>query len=167
MARLADGDRAVFDAVFRELWPTVRQFTERFLLGAPEHEDAAQATLMRIFERASEYDPRRDAVTWALGIAAYQCRTARRKVYRRREDPAITDGVPNTLASPEEVALKQDLEEAARTVLHGLGKGDVETLLAMAAGIAPSEVPPATFRKRVQRALTRLRAAWSTHYGPS
>jgi hypothetical protein len=51
-------------------------------------------------------------------------------------------------------------------ILDGLDAADQATLLA-AAGLSerPEGVAPATFRKRVQRAMSRLRLAWSDKHG--
>ena len=68
MARLADGDRAAFGPAFALLWPRLRAFAARYVAVA-DAEDAAQAALLRVFSRASEYDPERDALAWALTVA--------------------------------------------------------------------------------------------------
>jgi len=81
---LARGERAAFDPLFRRLWPLLRGFARR-LLPPGEAEDAAQEALLRIFRRASEFDPERDALAWVLGVAAWQVRTHRTKARRRRE----------------------------------------------------------------------------------
>ena len=54
---------------FRRLWPLLRGFARRFL-SAEEADDVAQEALLRIFRRASEFDPGRDAPAWVLGIVA-------------------------------------------------------------------------------------------------
>jgi RNA polymerase sigma-70 factor (ECF subfamily) len=84
MERLADGDRGAFRPAFDLLWPRLRAFGLRY--ARADGEDAAQQALLRVFSRASEYDRERDALAWALGIAAWECRTFRRKRQRRRED---------------------------------------------------------------------------------
>src|SRR5439155_540588 len=78
MQRLADGDRGAFSPAFALLWPRLRAFAVRYV-GAADGEDAAQAALLRVFSRAGEYDADRDALAWALGIAAWECRTLRRQ----------------------------------------------------------------------------------------
>jgi len=66
--------------------------------------------------------------------------------------------------SPEDVALARDLEAALDGALQGLSDRDRETLLHFAQGERP-EVAAATFRKRVERALQRLRAVWRHKHG--
>ncbi len=163
MARLAEGDRTAFRPAFILLWPQLRAFAAR-LVGGPDGEDAAQAALLRVFSRAGEYDPERDALAWALGIAAWECRTLRRRRERRREDAAAPlDLLVAPGASPEEAAIERDLRLAAEAVAGTLRPLDLETLLAAAGGALPAG--GATFRKRLERALARFRLAWRAKHG--
>ena len=162
MARLADGDREAFHPVFVVLYPLLRRFTARELRG-PDAEDAAQEALLKVFARSAEFDRERDGLSWALGIAAYEIKTARRKQQRRREDPLA----PAELArradparSPEDLAVAQSLDAVLDESLRELLPSDETTLRAFASGDRPEAVAGATFRKRVERALTRLRRHW-------
>jgi RNA polymerase sigma factor (sigma-70 family) len=168
MARLAEGDRTAFHPVFETAWPMVRAFARTALGLTADAEDAAQQALLKIFERASEFDRGREALPWILGVVANECRTIRRRTGRRREEPL--EGALEPLAlgpSPEEGAVTKDLERALRQVLGSLPKADVETLLLALgeAGGQASPVPASTFRKRLERARKRLRAAWSARHG--
>ena len=160
MERLADGDRSAFRPAFALLWPRLRAFGLRY--AGVDGEDAAQHALLRVFSRASEYDRERDALAWALGIAAWECRTLRRKRQRRKEDAiAVPRGV-DMAATPEEAAIDAELRAAALAVLGTLRPIDVETISALAAGARPGG---ATFRKRLQRALSRFKTAWRARHG--
>ena len=159
LTALARGERAAFDPLFRRLWPLLRGFARRFL-PAEEADDAAQEALLRIFRRASEFDPARDALAWALGVAAWQVRTHRTKARRRRED--VAQALPeqeDPAASPEERAAAGELAAALGRALAELPPDDAATLLAYARG-ERRDLPGATFRKRLERALNRLRARW-------
>jgi DNA-directed RNA polymerase specialized sigma24 family protein len=162
IGRLAEGDRTAFRPAFALLWPRLRAFAVRYV-GSVDGEDAAQAALLRVFSRASEYDPERDALSWALGIAAWECRTLRRKRERRKEDSVLLHTRPDARATPEQTAIERDLLAAVEAVAGTLRPLDLETLAAMARGDRP--VQGATFRKRLERALTRLRLAWRAKHG--
>ena len=162
MARLADGDRAAFRPAFSLLWPRLRAFAAR-CVPAADAEDAAQAALLRVFSRASEYDVERDALAWALGIAAWECRTLCRKRERRREDQVPPPDRADPGESPEEALIARDLSDAAEAVLGTLRPIDRETIAAAAAGSGKPR--GATFRKRLSRALARLRVAWRERHG--
>lgn len=161
MARLAGGDRAAFDPIYEALWPVVRGFARRALQGSADADDAAQVALVKVFARAAEYDGERDALAWVLGVTAYECKTFRQKQRRRREAPELAHDVPTPSATPEELVLTRDLEAAALEVLGSLRPADSEVLHALIEGRRP---PGATFRKRLERALVRLRTAWSSRH---
>lgn len=142
----------------------IRSFVGRYL--TPEDaDDTVQEVLVRMFRRASEFDPRRDALSWVLGIAAFEVKAIQRKRYRRREVPIETGpDAPDTAADPEQSLLARDQEDWLRTALTTLPALDAETLMAVADGQPPPTVAPATFRKRVQRALGRLRVIVRTNH---
>lgn len=166
MLRLADGDRAAFTPMYELLWPFVHRFAARALPSTPEAEDAAQVALMKVFSNAASFDPDRDVVAWVLGITAYECKTLRKKQQRRREtsdhngDERVALGRD---ADPEAAAIARDLELAALEVLESLSSADIETLRAVIEDRRP-EIAAPTFRKRVSRAIERLRALWSTRH---
>ena len=163
MTRLASGDRSAFHPVFEALWPVVRRFVSAQLQPA-EADDVAQAALLKVFERAADFDPDADALSWALGIAAWQVRTARCRVHRRGEgalEPALA--LADARPSPEDAVIAADLERELQLVLGELRAPDLETLTLLARGERPRGP---TFRKRVERSLARLRTAWSFRHGP-
>ena len=163
MVRLADGDRAALHPAFARVSPLVHSFCARLLHGAPDASDTAQEALVRVFAHASELDPSRDAVAWVLGVAAWECRTTRRRTERRREAMAEPDAIPGAdgRPSPEETAIEKELLAAAREVLGALSPLDVETIEEALAG---ERTLGATFRKRLSRALGRMRAEWRRRY---
>ncbi len=166
MERLAEGDRAALPPVFDLLWPLLSRFTGRHL-PAGDAEDAAQEALLKIFFRAGEFEPSRNALAWVLGVAGFEIRTARRRRIRRREDPPPATGSEvrcDPKATPEETAIQEDMEAMLREALGSLRPEDAETLRLYARGDRAA-VAAATFRKRVQRALERLRAAWKVTHG--
>lgn len=164
MARLADGDRAAFTPVFRTLWPKVYRLCQHLLQSSADAEDAAQQAMEKILSRASEYDAKRSALPWALGIAGWECRTLRKRRSRRRElseesAPDPQDATP----SADDVLVEGDLIAGAMTALGTLSPNDRETLLATYFDGASSANGP-TLRKRRERALARLRVAFRRLY---
>jgi DNA-directed RNA polymerase specialized sigma24 family protein len=161
LARLADGDRDAFSPVFDRLWPIVRAFAGRVLGHDADADDVAQRALVSVFARASEYDATRDGVAWALGITAWECRTSRRARERRRESDEPLE-IASTSPSPEDAMITADILTAFDAVAGTLAPEDRAAL-----GIDDDDgsVAPATLRKRRQRALVRLRHAWSRLHG--
>ena len=130
---------------------------------AADAEDAAQQAMLKVFEHAHRYEPERDVAAWALAITAHECHAVRRK---RRGEPLTEESetVRSTVADPEAAAVSRDLIGAAAEALGSLRSEDVSTLIAAWGGERPA-IPPTAFRKRVQRATERLRAAWRSRHG--
>ncbi len=164
LTRLGDGDRTAVEPAFRALLPIVRRFSARALGAGADADDAAQEALVKIFEEAASFDRARDGLAWTLAIASYECRTVRRRVQRRREE-GIDAGafVSSGNVNPEEAAVERDLEAAVREVLGAMRDEDARAVFAAIADARPAG--DATFRKRLERALKRLRVAWRTKHG--
>jgi RNA polymerase sigma-70 factor (ECF subfamily) len=162
MGKLADGDRAAFSPLFRALWTPALKVCQRMLHAEADAADAAQAAMMKILERAGEYDKKRPALPWALGIAAWECRTMIKRQQRQKESaepPQLSDGG----ATADEVEQKL-LVSAAMHAMGTLSEADQETLVATYWDTAAA-VGGATLRKRRERALTRLRDTFRRLYG--
>ncbi|HEX6099194.1 MAG TPA: sigma-70 family RNA polymerase sigma factor [Thermoanaerobaculia bacterium] len=162
LTRLADGDREAFEGVFTHLWPVVRSLAARYL-PPPDVDDAAQGALLKLFERAGEFDPARDAVAWAIGLAMWEIRTVRRRWWRRRDTGTLDDAteLPLHAATPEERAIAADLAAAVDQTLATLRPEDRDALLRYA---LDERTIGAGFRKRLQRARERMRAAWRLNH---
>lgn len=162
MGRLADGDRDAFSPLFRALWTPALRVCERMVPRQADAADAAQAAMMKILERASEYDKKRPALPWALGIAAWECRTVLRRQERLKEslgEPLLSDWG----AGADEVEQKL-LVQAAMHAMGRLSERDQETLLSTFLE-TEATASGATLRKRRERALDRLRDSFRRLYG--
>jgi RNA polymerase sigma-70 factor, ECF subfamily len=165
MVRLSDGNRSAMKVLVNELWPVVLTFAERGLRHEQDAEDVAQEVFLRICSRISDFEPGRDGLSWAFGIASYEIMTHRRRRGRRKELPTERelDAHVDPSASQEEVAIRSELFEAMAQAVGELSEDDKRSLgldIATAGGL-----PAATLRKRRQRALDRLRLAWRKLYG--
>lgn len=163
MAQLADGDRTVLNDVYSLLWPIISAFCGKTLSYA-DAQDAAQQALLKLFDQAAAFDRDRDVVTWALSVAAWEVRTVRKRHERSKLalfDDALATG---NAKDPEWEMAERQLVEAALSVLGQLSNSDQETLISTFSEDAPEGVAGATFRKRRERALVRLRTAWRRIY---
>jgi RNA polymerase sigma-70 factor (ECF subfamily) len=163
MVRLADGDRSALEPVCATLAPILRRFCRRLLAGDDAADDAAQQALLAIMTRVAALDPDRDGLTWALGIAAWECRTARRRRQRRGE---VSIEAAGDVAAPEEgvgeVLAERQLLFALEECVGSLQPSD---LLVVRASLAGRRELGAAFRKRLERAVGRLRALWRSKHG--
>lgn len=167
MSAAADGDRASVDPLFQVLWPIVVGYASRFLGDAALAEDCAQDALVALFGQLDRFERERDALTWALTHATWQCRTARRRRDRRGETTldTISDGEPTR--DERETAIERELVRAALAALDALQPRDREILYASLTDDDELRraLAPATFRKRLERALGRLRLSWRSRHG--
>ena len=166
MAALADGERRAFDPVYRTLWPVLVRFVAVMSTDRVIAEDIAQQALLRILGRASTFDRTQDALAWSMTIAVNEYRSYRRKFGNRAADPrdwALPESVDDD--SPEAIALRDNLRDAARAVIGQLRPQDLEVLVA---ALYEGQRPPllaAAFRKRLQRAVTNTRVIWKRRHG--
>jgi RNA polymerase sigma-70 factor (ECF subfamily) len=151
--------------LFHALWPVVVGYATRFLGNPTLAEDVTQETLVKLFAQIDRFDRERDALTWALTLATWQCRTARRAAQRRGET-GLADRV-EPIADGAQIAEERELVRAAVTTLATLAPRDVEILVAALTDddALRCALTPATFRKRLERALARLRTSWRSRHG--
>ncbi|MBX2800058.1 MAG: sigma-70 family RNA polymerase sigma factor [Myxococcales bacterium] len=163
LVRLADGDRSAFDHVYATIAPKVDRVCARILGPGADAEDAAQQALMKILVQCENYDPARGtALGWAMSVAIWEARTIKRKRGRRREDPLPTHPVAVASPTPEEHALQADLLCLIEEGMAQLQPLDRQTLQAQLTEHRP-DIPAATFRKRLQRAMLRLKTVlWNS-----
>lgn len=167
MVRLADGDRSAFDPLFRTLRPLLEGLASRLLQEPDAAQEVAQEALVAIFRRSSEFDRKRDALSWAYGITAFQCKTWRKRRQRRKESPMgkwdLAEALLHKATPEDELILGESLAMAEKT-LASLSPLDQEAIrAALGTGPRPA-VAGATFRKRLERALRRLRSAGRIPY---
>jgi RNA polymerase sigma factor (sigma-70 family) len=166
MARLADGDRSAFSNLVDELWPAILAFAQRGVGHEQDAEDVAQEVFLRICSRISDFDRKRDGLSWAFGIAAFEVMTHRRRRQRRREasDQSGLESHADATTSQEEAVIRRELEAALTVVVGALSEDDriALGLIEQPGSIAASG---AAIRKRRQRAFDRLRTAWRRIYG--
>ena len=162
MGRLADGDRSAFSPLFRALWTPALKVCQRLVHSEADAADAAQAAMMKILERAGEYDKKRPALPWALGIAAWECRTLMKRQLRLKE--SAEEPVRSDEGSTADEVEQKLLVSAAMHAMGGLSEADQETLVSTYWETATT-VGGATLRKRRERALTRLRDTFRRLYG--
>ena len=163
MTAAADGDRAAVDPLFHALWSIAVGYATRFLGNAATAEDVAQDALVKLFAQLDRFDRERDALTWALTHTTWQCRTARRTQQRRGEESASVDEVIDDRERMEE----RELVRAALETLASLPARDRDVIAAVLTDDDELRraLAPATFRKRLERALGRLRTSWRSRHG--
>ena len=167
LLRLADGNRTAFDPIYEMTLPIVHRFAAKMISNKSEADDIAQTALMKVFSRCAEFRRDGDALSWILGITAFECRTARQKVKRRKEEFGQEDSLDQKAdlsATAEEKLITKNLEDAIQEALSGLSFEDQETIRISIHEMERPNIPATTFRKRLERALGRLKDTWRDKY---
>jgi RNA polymerase sigma-70 factor (ECF subfamily) len=149
MDRLSDGDRSAFEPLYEALQPRALRFA-RSRLDTTSAEDAAQATLLRVFSRASEFERGRPVLPWFYAIAANEIRALARKKTMTVEDERV-------VIDPETELCERELARAVERAIADLDEDSAQAILAVLERGPRPDAAPATFRKRVSRACARLR----------
>lgn len=163
MSRLACGDRSAFPL----LYPPLRTRAVRLAaarLGADQGADVAQAALLNVFSRASEFTPGRPCLPWFYAIVANEIRAAKRRGARLVSDPHAIESMIDGAADPESALIAQELERALELAIGSLDDDSADAIRAML-GRAPQprDVNAAALRKRISRAYAKLRVLLGGH----
>jgi RNA polymerase sigma-70 factor (ECF subfamily) len=153
MDRLADGDRAAFDPLFRALWPRAVAAAMRRLEPAGAA-DAAQAALMKLFARAPDFTRGAPVLPWFYAIAANEVRAVAR---RAKPEVDLDESLPAAAGDPEGLAVERELRAAVAEAVQSLDAASAEAIAALLGEGPRPAVDDAAFRKRVSRAYAKLR----------
>ncbi|HMI87680.1 MAG TPA: RNA polymerase sigma factor [Polyangiaceae bacterium] len=158
MARLAQGERAAFDPLFRALYPRAMRLARREL-ASDRAADAAQSVLMKVFARAGEFQAGKPVLPWFYAMAASELRTLRRRGAAERSREAA-ETLAADLPGPDDPEGELVLRELKDSLARAIASLDDDSALAIASMLHGAERPCVTataFRKRVSRAYARLR----------
>lgn len=163
MARLQRGERAAADEVFALLWPALKGFAARWLSGSTQAEDVAQQALVKVFGQVGDFDPAKDALTWALEVTVWECRTERKRLSRSRAEG--WSGAAERAASAETPEGAVEAAELSKALAEAVAELPEADRAEVARVVAEEAAGDAASRKRRQRALERLRRLWRTLHG--
>lgn len=138
----------------RLVHPPLRALAGKWLAHDADAEDVAQEVVVDLFRRAHEFEPSRDALTWALTIGVWHCRTERKRRSRRKHHgPGDLDALRDDTEGPEDVLMAQETRAHFQGVLLELSESERETLDEVLQGAPLS----AALRKRKERMITKLK----------
>lgn len=154
MSRLAAGDREAFAPLFTALWPRAIAVARR-RLDPSAAADAAQATMTRLFARASEFERGSPVLPWFYAIAANEITAVLRKT--KAHAPLEAAGQVAAPDDPERESHERELRAALAQAIASLDPASAEAIAAVLGEKPRPHVDDATFRKRVSRAYAKLR----------
>ena len=158
MARLSQGERDAFDPLFRALHPRALRLA-RSRLPEDRAADAAQAVLMRVFARASEFEAGRPALPWFYAVAANEIHGARRRTIalgQRAAPEALADALPAE-GNPEGLLVERELHACLGRAIAALDDVSAEAIRCLLEDRPCKGAGSVAFRKRVSRAYAKLR----------
>jgi RNA polymerase sigma-70 factor (ECF subfamily) len=114
------GDQAAFARLVGAYQGPVYNLCYRMLSNAPEAEDAAQETFMRMYTKLHTYQPERKLSSWVLSIASHYCidRLRRRRgQWISLDEEPVAATLPSRNRGPEDLALwAESRDEVQRLV---------------------------------------------------
>lgn len=138
----------------RLVHPPVRALAGKWLSHEADADDVAQEVVVDLFRRAHEFEVGRDALTWALTIGVWHCRSERKRRSRRRQHGAEgLDELRGDDESAEDVLVARETRDHFVEVLKTLSESEQHTLDEVLNGASLS----AAMRKRKERMITKLR----------
>jgi RNA polymerase sigma-70 factor (ECF subfamily) len=155
MARLADGDRTTFDPLFRALYPRALRVA-RARVEPERAEDVAQASLVKLFAAASTFERGRPVLPWLYAIVANEIRAEQRAAARTGEPLEAAAHIAGG-ADTERAVADTELARALDVAIAALDAPSAEAIAALLGRTVAPPIAPAAFRKRVSRAVARLR----------
>lgn len=156
MARLAQGDRSAFDPLFRALHPRALRLA-RARIDPASASDVAQAALLKVFARASDFTANRPVLPWFYAVLANELRSSQRA--QRRAVPTAPEQLAGTRdeLDLEAELLQRELSRALELAIDQLDGEAADAIHAMLQRAERPQIDPVVFRKRVSRAYARLR----------
>ena len=117
------GDQAAFSRLVEAYQRPVYNLCYRMLSNAPEAEDAAQETFVRMYTKLHTYQPDRKLSSWVLSIASHYCidrlRRRRGQWLSLDEEPVATT-LPSQNRGPEELALRAESRDEVQRLVDML-----------------------------------------------
>ena len=117
------GDQTAFSRLVEAYQRPVYNLCYRMLGNAPEAEDAAQETFVRMYTKLHTYQPDRKLSSWVLSIASHYCidrlRRRRGQWLSLDEEPMATT-LPSRNRGPEDLALRAESRDEVQRLVDML-----------------------------------------------
>jgi len=117
------GDQGAFARLVNTYQNPVYNLCYRMLGNAPEAEDAAQETFVRVYKHLSAYDPQQKLSSWILAVASHYCidRLRRRRLrWLSLDEVEPSQPILDERPRPEDTLLERESCVEIRTLLQSL-----------------------------------------------
>ena len=117
------GDQAAFSHLVAAYQRPVYNLCYRMLSNAPEAEDAAQETFVRMYTKLHTYQPDRKLSSWVLSIASHYCidRLRRRRgQWLSLDEEPVAATLPSQNRGPDELAMRAESRDEVQRLVDML-----------------------------------------------
>ncbi len=117
------GDRAAFAQLVSAFQGPVYNLCYRMLGSAPEAEDAAQETFVRVYAKLHTYQADKKLSSWVLSIASHYCIDRLRRRHGDAlslDDEEVATVLPSRQAGPEESAMRNEVRDEVQAAVNRL-----------------------------------------------
>ena len=117
------GDQAAFSRLVEAYQRPVYNLCYRMLGNAPEAEDAAQETFVRMYTKLHTYQPDRKLSSWVLSIASHYCidRLRRRRgQWLSLDEEPVAATLPSQNRGPDELAMRAESRDEVQRLVDML-----------------------------------------------
>lgn len=165
IARIVQGDRRAFEALYRAYYPRLSHFILRIVRRAQVAEEVFNDTMMIVWNRAATYNGLSKVSTWIFAIAYRRSLSALRRQDEPLEDPPA-ERRESDEPGPEQLLSRRQMHDVLSGVMKGLSH-DHRTVVDLAyfhemeyREIAEiMDCPVDTVKTRMYHARRNLRAA--------
>lgn len=168
MLRLANGDRAALEEVYRATNMKLFGICLRILGDRKEAEDALQDVYVNLWQRADRFDPNRASpISWLATFARNRAidRLRRSKSQRGRSELDEAMGLADSSPIAEELLIDAERSQRIHTCIQHLDENQRENIRSAFFGGATyaeladkAEVPLGTMKSWIRRGLKKLKA---------
>ena len=161
-------DRIAFETLAQELRPRLVFALQRECRGPAAAEDAAQTTLLKLWQKLHRWDPRRPFLPWCYTVA-FRCLRDQQRRERRRPAVALSHAAPPADPRPGPHDRTQTADTAdhvwALARDHLSDRAWTDLWLHYGEGLTPTDIATATRRRpgAVRVALHRAREKLAPH----
>jgi RNA polymerase sigma-70 factor (ECF subfamily) len=123
IAQALRGNQRAFTELVERYQTPVYNLCHRMLGNAPEAEDAAQETFVRVYKHLADYNAEQKLSSWVLAIASHYCidRLRRRRItWLSLEDVLPMPAEIHDTARPEETAVEHESNAEVQDLLQEL-----------------------------------------------
>lgn len=115
VARIAAGDRAAFEQLFRAYGERVFRYTHRLISDATKAEEVTNDVMLEVWKTAARFEGRSKVSTWILGITRHLALNAVRRKQLDTVDVADAPPIADEQEVPAAVELDRSVLKSALT----------------------------------------------------